>query len=204
MVLDFSQAPLLRINQTGMIEDIINTPLPALDFNISQYNTIAPPKFPAAQYLFNITLTSPLLLPAQQAEFHSTVAKILFISHRTRHDVLTAISFLTKRVLTPSTEDWHKLRRLILYLAATKSDSLILECTLPPRVQLYADSSFAVHHEYLIIKKEANTRSRCGIPVRVLSFGIAVAIEAQAMPSFFILTTVEAPKVRQIARMSNT
>ena len=148
MVLDFSQAPLLRINQTGMIEDIINTPLPALDFNISQYNTIAPPKSPAAQYLFNITLTSPLLLPAQQAEFHSTVAKILFISHRTRPDVLTAISFLTKRVLTPSTEDWHKLRRLRLYLAATKSDSLTLECTLPPRVQLYADSSFAVHPDF--------------------------------------------------------
>ena len=27
MVLDFSQAPLVAINQTGMIEDIINTPL---------------------------------------------------------------------------------------------------------------------------------------------------------------------------------
>ena len=115
MVLDFSQAPLLRINQTGMIEDIINTPLPALDFNISQYNTIAPPKSPAAQYLFDITLKSPLLLPAQQAEFHSTDAKILSlatehvqtssqrssVSSQNENNLAPLLfSFLTKRVLT--------------------------------------------------------------------------------------------------------
>lgn len=55
-------------------------------------------------YHFDITLASPLLSNAQQAKLHSNAAKILFISYRTRPDVLTAISFLTKRVLTPLTQ----------------------------------------------------------------------------------------------------
>ena len=151
MVLDFSKAPLVAINQTGMIEDIINTPLTALNHNAAKtpttYTAVSP-KSPAASYLFDITVSSPALLPAQQAEFHSTVAKILFISHRTRPDVLTTISFLTKKVLSPTIEDWHKLRRLLQYLAATKSDCLLLQCTLPPQVKLYADSSFGVHPDY--------------------------------------------------------
>ena len=91
MVLDFSQAPLVAINRTGMIEDIINTPLTALNHNAAKTPatyTAAPSKSPAASYLFDITASSPTLLPAQQAEFHSTVAKILFISHRTRNEIL--------------------------------------------------------------------------------------------------------------------
>lgn len=151
MVLDFSNAPLIAINQTGMIEDVVNTTLTALNVNATKIpttNTAASPKSPAASYLFDITVASPALPPTQQAEFHSTVAKILFISHRTRPDVLTTISFLTKRVLAPTTEDWNKLRRLLQYLSATKSDCLILQCDLPPRVQLYADSSFGVHPDY--------------------------------------------------------
>ena len=151
MVLNFSQAPLVAINQTGMIEDIINTPLTALNRNAAKTPTTytaAPPKSPAASYLFDITASSPALLPAQQAEFDSTVAKILFISHRTRPDVLTTILFLTMKVLSPATEDWHKLRRLLQYLAASKSDCLLLQCTLLPQVKLYADSSFGIHPDY--------------------------------------------------------
>ena len=94
MVLDFSQAPLVAINQTGMIEDIINTPLTALNHNAAKTPTTytaAPPKFPAASYLFDITASSPALLPAQQAEFHSPSPK--FSSLAIEHALMYLLSF---------------------------------------------------------------------------------------------------------------
>ena len=151
MVLDFSLAPLVMITQTGMIEDIVNTPMTALNTDTPKapatYTPVAP-KSPAPPYLFNITPTSPQLSPEQQAEFHSFVARALFAAHRTRPDALLAISFLTKRVLTPTIEDRYKLRRLLQYLNATKTDCLTLRCHLPPRIRLYADSAFGVHPDY--------------------------------------------------------
>jgi hypothetical protein len=45
----------------------------------------------------------------QKSQFHSTVAKLLFVAKRGRPDILLAVSFLTTRVQEPGMDDWKKL-----------------------------------------------------------------------------------------------
>ena len=61
---------------------------------------------------FDINVDSDLLPESLKIIFHSTVAKLIYTSTRTRQDLLTTISFLSKRVSNPTHEDWRKLREL--------------------------------------------------------------------------------------------
>ena len=114
MVFDLSEPPFIIINQQGMIEDIISSTKTsvktATDTN-SNIRSKVPPKTPAAPYLFYINTDSDLLPEPLQVIFYSTVAKLIYISTRTRQDLLTTISLLSKRVLHPTQEDWNKLQR---------------------------------------------------------------------------------------------
>ena len=56
-------------------------------------------------------------LPEEQAHaFHHTVAQLLFTSMRARPDILTVVSFLTKRVREPDEDDWGKIKQVLKYL----------------------------------------------------------------------------------------
>ena len=156
MVLDFTNPEYVSVNQTGMIEDIISStraavedytsstpPTPFRAFaNRLKIVSSARPKTPAAPYLFNVSTDSPPLHDLLKVIFHSTVAKLMFISTRTRQDILTSLSFLAGRVLFPTEEDWGKLTRVLQYLGSTKGISLQLGCTLPVQVHTSIDSSF--------------------------------------------------------------
>ena len=108
MVFDLSQPPFILINQQGMIEDIVSSTKTNVNTATNTNSSIrskVPPKTPAAPYLFDIN-TDAVLLPEQlQIIFHSTVAKLIYISTRTRQDLLTTISLLSKRVLHPTQDD---------------------------------------------------------------------------------------------------
>ena len=134
-----------------MIEDIISSTKTsvktATDTN-SNIRSKVPPKTPAAPYLFDITTDSDLLPEPLQVIFHSTVAKLIYISTRTRQDLLTTISLLSKRVLHPTQEDWNKLQRALGYLENTKTQNLKLGLTIPLTIRTYIDASFAVHSDY--------------------------------------------------------
>ena len=156
MVLDFTNPDYVSVNQTGMIEDIITStraavedytsstpPTPFRAFaNRLKIVSSARPKTPAAPYLFNVSTDSPPLHDLLKVIFHSAVAKLMFISTRTRQDILPTLSFLAGRVLFPTEEDWGKLTRVLQYLGSTKEMSLQLGCTLPVRVHTSIDSSF--------------------------------------------------------------
>jgi hypothetical protein len=75
---------------------------------------------PAADHLLKIRAPSEArLLPDQQATaFYHTVAQLLFLS-RVRHDIQTAVAFLTTRVKAPDKDDWGKVKRLLKYLNGT-------------------------------------------------------------------------------------
>ena len=146
----------VAINQIGMIEDIISTtqtdvleyisrPLPSAHKEFAEklkLNSTSSPKTPAANYLYDLSPEAVLLHDTMKAIFHSTVAKLLFIANRSRQDILTAISFLSGRVLYPTEEDWTKLTGVLLYLKATKTQKLLLGCTLPVQVHTFVDSSY--------------------------------------------------------------
>ena len=119
MVFDPLEPPFVLINQQGMIEDIISSTKTsartATDTN-SNIRSKAPPRTPAATYLFDINTDSDLLPEPLQVIFHSTVAKFIHISTRSRQDLLTTISLLPKKGLHPVQEDWNNLQRALEYL----------------------------------------------------------------------------------------
>ena len=55
-----------------------------------------------------------------QEMFHSTVAKGLFLSKRSRVNIHPTVSVLTARVKSPNETDWKKCVTMIRYLHSTK------------------------------------------------------------------------------------
>ena len=144
MVFNFT-TDTVKIDQIGMVEDILISTRTAIDEYITtslspDHRTFADKlriigstsaKTPAATYLLNKSPTSPALSENLKCIFHSAVAKLMFISNRSRQGLLLAISFLAGRVLFPTEEDWGKLNRVLKYLETTKMMRLHLGCTTP-------------------------------------------------------------------------
>ena len=81
-------------------------------------------------------------------QFHTTVAKGLFLSKRARPDIQTTIAFLCTQVQQPMDTDWFKLVGLIKYLNATRKKDLTLSVDKLSIVKWYVDASFVVHSDY--------------------------------------------------------
>jgi len=102
----------------------------------------------AGENLFNIKPDSPLLPKKQAEEFHTIVAKGLFVCRRARPDIHTAIAALCMHVRAPTQDNWQKLVRLLKYLNGTKKDKLTLTADDLHVVKWYVDASFAVHPDF--------------------------------------------------------
>ena len=79
--------------------------------------------------------------------FHCTVAQLLFVSQRTRRDIQTQISFLTKRVKTPDRDDWNKLVRCLQYIKAATHMKLALGVDRLNILNWFIDSTHQVHED---------------------------------------------------------
>jgi len=75
--------------------------------------------------------------------FHHLVAKLLYLSRRSRQDIQTAVEFLCTRVQSPDEDDYKKLARVMKYLRGTKDMALTIEANDGPK--WWVDSSYAVH-----------------------------------------------------------
>jgi hypothetical protein len=95
--------------------------------------------------LFRVDEDCTKLGPERKDKFHSWVAKILFATKRARPDTATPISFLTTRVRGPDTDDWAKLRHLMMYIRGTKEMPLILSADGTGILKWWVDGSFGVH-----------------------------------------------------------
>jgi hypothetical protein len=73
------------------------------------------------------------------------VAKWQYLGKRVRPDILVAVSFLVKRVLSPTHQDWKKLIKLIRYIRHTRELGLTLEFSKGVSVIVYVDASYGVH-----------------------------------------------------------
>jgi hypothetical protein len=88
-------------------------------------------------------------LDAKKAkEFHTVVAKGLFVCKRARPDIHLAISVLCTRVIKPNKSDWTKLIRLLKYLNGTREYVLTLSADSLQVIKWYVDASFAVHPDF--------------------------------------------------------
>jgi len=102
---------------------------------------------PATGNLFKIDENSKLLSGQEKEYFHSATAKFLYLGKRVRPDILTAVSFLVKRVQNPTVEDEEKLKRLIRYVRATRELGIVLEGSANLSVVAYVDASYGVHDD---------------------------------------------------------
>ena len=67
------------------------------------------------------------------------------LTERTRPDILTAVCFCAKRVLSPTEEDAKKLNRILGFLLRTQHQQLILKTGNKLRLRAYVDASFGVY-----------------------------------------------------------
>jgi hypothetical protein len=65
---------------------------------------------PAGMNLFTIDESAEPLPEPSSKEFHSMVAKLLYVAKRTRGDILLPVNFLATRVKSPTKDDLIKLK----------------------------------------------------------------------------------------------
>jgi len=66
---------------------------------------------PAANHLFNINPDAKKQPKATAQQFHHLVAKLLYLSQRTRQDIQMAVAFLCTCVQSPDEDNYKKLCR---------------------------------------------------------------------------------------------
>lgn len=99
---------------------------------------------PAAEDIFETTESPPLAKKAAE-EFHTIVAKALYLVKRTRPDIAVGVAYLCTRVKAPTEEDWAKLKRLLQYLAGTREMEMVLTPEGEMRLDAYIDAAFGCH-----------------------------------------------------------
>ena len=102
---------------------------------------------PATDNLFKSDPTSPTLSKNMQEEFHSLVMTLYYLKKRVRGDILTAVSFCATRVLSPTQEDWKKLKRILSYLLYTQEQKLVLRIRSHLRLRAFVDASFGLYED---------------------------------------------------------
>ena len=145
ITLDYTTKGKVRIYMKQYIEKMLQE-FPYMD----QVSGIKKVATPAAEYLFTVNTKAEKLEESLKEDFHTTVAKGLFLCKRARPDLQPTIPFLCTRVKDPDIDDWKKLLRMLKYLEGTKDLELTLEAE-NGNVLLckwYPDAAFAVHSDF--------------------------------------------------------
>ena len=103
-------------------------------------------KTPATSHLFDIGETQPLG-ESDLAHFHTIVAKLLYLTLRTRPQIGVSVAYLTTRVTCANEEDMSKLNRVLMYINGTKENMITLSCSGPLRVSAHVDVAFGSHDD---------------------------------------------------------
>eukprot|EP01042_Synura_sphagnicola_P036472 gene36472-biopygen6689 len=100
---------------------------------------------PATSGLFNVDDSSPELDTERRQQFHSRVAKILYLGKRVRPDLLPTVAFLSTRVQRSTEQDWIKLMRLLQYINGSRQLGLLIEADNDLSLSAYIDAAYGVH-----------------------------------------------------------
>lgn len=148
----------LETNQQGEIQLRMDAYIQGvLDEFEHDYKPLKKSTTPASIRLFNPG-TGKLLQKRDRSKFHTTVAKLLYLSKRARPDIQLPVLYLCTRVKNPTEDDFSKLLKLLGYLKLTKHKTrLISRRGDMNRLVAYVDASFASHadgkgHTGLVLK----------------------------------------------------
>lgn len=136
MSIDYSTPGQVNIGMQKYVSDMLSR-LPA---KMNGFATT-----PVGLHLFEVDPEAKNLDEDHAQTVHHNVAKLLFMDKRSRPDIHTPVAFLSPRVNSPDTDDWKKLGRVMKYLRATDSLSLMLECDRANIIKWWVDGSFTVH-----------------------------------------------------------
>ena len=103
--------------------------------------------YPWSTNLFSSDEDIYMLEKEQREIFHTFVMKCMFLTKRSRPDIMTGISYLSTKVKDPSDKDLKKLSKILSYLKNTVNLCLTLEADDNQELNWYIDSSFAVHKD---------------------------------------------------------
>jgi len=144
----------LQIGYLGLIFDFsspgsVAITAPAyVDTMLALSHTQGTASSPAGLNLFTVSSDSTLLPITVKDQYHSAVARLLYLSKRTRPDLLLTVSFLTTRVQAPTEEDMQKLQRALKYVNGTRTLGLRLVYDPANTIHAYIDASYGVHEDY--------------------------------------------------------
>jgi hypothetical protein len=103
-------------------------------------------KTPATDGLFEGRPNAPLCSEVRRKEFHSIVAKLLYLAKKSRPQCITAVAFLATRVSNCIEHDWEKLVRLLRLVNETKDRGVVFR---PGKLGIietvYVDALYGVH-----------------------------------------------------------
>ena len=136
--LDYTKTGVVKVDMRSYVKDILN------DHDEKEIKE-GQASQPWTDGLFKIDESRRKLDSDKQDQFHTTVAKALFLTKRGRPDILPAVAFLCTRVKGATEQDWSKLIRLLRFLYKTKDDVLELSIDNLSIIKWYVDAAFAVH-----------------------------------------------------------
>ena len=134
MTVDLSNPKVLNIRMDGYIADMLRI-----------YDVEGVATTPATSGLFNVDDSSPELDTERRQQFHSRVAKILYLGKRVRPDLLPTVAFLSTRVQRSTEQDWTKLMRLLQYINGSRQLGLLFEADNDLSLSAYIDAAYGVH-----------------------------------------------------------
>lgn len=135
MSFDFSTDFRVKVTMKGYIENLLEG-----------CGVMGTASSPATEHLFRVR-ESDALPEEDRIEFHSRVAKVLYLAKRVRPEMLPAAVFLATRVKEPTRDDWCKLDRLLRYLNGSRDLGIVLLADegIAGCVHAYIDASYGVH-----------------------------------------------------------
>lgn len=104
---------------------------------------------PSSSDLFTLNEQSEALTPKEKGDFHSLVAKLMWIAMRVRLDILLPVCYLATKVHSPRKHELGKLRRVIGYLKFKPQVRLIVKGNdlfgESGTLNVWVDAAHAVH-----------------------------------------------------------
>jgi hypothetical protein len=137
MKLDFTFQGKLKVDMVSYVDSMVKE----FPEELTKSN------YPWNENLFKVDEKEKKLPKDKKEQFHTFVAKGLFLSKRGRPDIQPAIAFLSTRVKDPDQKDWFKLSKMMSFLNHTKDDVLILSADNSHTITWYVDAAFGVHHD---------------------------------------------------------
>ncbi len=150
MYLDFSHKGQFHVTMNDYLDGILQGFDTAVKKHGDEFIPVTKQRFktPAPDNLFVGNEDCDKLSEAVSADFHTIVAKTLYVTKRARPDTFLAIAFLATRVWAPVTDDWEKLYHLMEYLRGNSDRPLNLGADNNGLLMWYVDASLACIQTY--------------------------------------------------------